>query len=398
MKHLKKYIIALVALSAVIISSCRKEIPQLNRPEDYVAANFNEVFDAYWTGMNNNYVFWDIDTTDWDRVYKTYKPLFAKLNLYDEKDVRKSYTYFKEMTAGLVDSHYDLSFRDQDLMNDSGSISPAFERKVKSPDYHPSIRNVSLYHFYDTIPRKYLDPTWKRGFTNLPNDQVIGVAGTINQNILYFYFSGFNLTDLYNDSTNATNRFRLAEKYFFDLLQSTPNIKGIILDVRGNGGGSLADLDFLLGRMIDKPLHFGYTRSKQGNGRLDYSPWAPAYVKPQPGAKAVAAPIVVLADAWSVSMAEITTMAVKTLPNGHFVGERTWGGNGPLTGNKFYQGGQFTTGFFNLVYTSSLMFKNLDGKIYEGVGYPPEKEVKFNAAALKSGRDMQLEAAIGLIR
>lgn len=388
MNRLTRYIVISIALLAIV--SCRKDIPQLNRPEDYVAVNFDEVFEAFWTGMNNNYLFWDIETTDWDQVYRTYKPLFAKLNLADSNDVRKSYTYFKEMTAGLADSHYDLSFRDY-WLQDSASINPAYQRKRASADYHPPI---NIYNFWDTIPRKYLDAAWQRGFTNVGDKQYVGVSGTINQGILYFFFSGFNLESLYNDSTNENNRFRSVEKYFFNKLKNMPNIRGIIIDVRGNGGGALNDLDFLVGRLIDKQLQFGHTRSKQGNGRLDYSPWAPAYVKPQPGARAITAPIVVLADAWSVSMSEITAMAVKALPNGHFVGERTWGGNGPLTSNKNYNGGQFSTGFLNQVYTSSLMFKNLDGNIYESKGFPPDQEVKYNAAALRAGRDLQLEAAI----
>lgn len=391
MKHLRVYIIALTAVC--LFAACRKDLPEINDPANTISGNFSEVFDSYWNGMNNNYVFWDIDTTDWDRVYKQYKPLFAKLNLSDSSDVRKGYTYFKEMSAGLVDSHYDLTFNDS-WLQDSFSINPAYQRKLASPDYHDPI---SILHFYNNVPRNYLDAGAVRGFTNVgTTEQYVAVSGTVNQDILYFFFSGFNLKTLYN--TDTANGVKTVEQYFFDKLKNTTNIKGVIIDVRGNGGGDLADLNFLLGRMIDKQLDFGYTRSKQSNGRLDYSPWAPAFVTPQAGARNITAPIVMLADAWSVSMAEMTTMAVKSLPNGHFVGERTWGANGPLTKNIYYNGGQFSTDYINLVYTSSLMLKYRDGKIYEGIGFPPDVEVKYDAVSLATGRDKQLEAAIGLIR
>ena len=391
MRSFHIYIIAILFLLTSV--SCRKSMPQINNPADYISGNFSEVFDAYWNGMNNNYVFWDIDTTNWDRVYTTYKPLFAKLNLSDSNDVRKSYTYFKQMTAGLVDSHYDLSFTDTWLA-DSPSINPAFQRKLASPSFHPPI---DITHFYYTLPVNYLDAGWKRGYTNTPDGrQYVAVSGTINQTTLYFFFSGFDLKELYE--TDTANGVKTVEQYLFNQLKNMPAIKGIILDVRGNGGGSLDDLDFLLGKMIDKRLDFGFTRSKQGNGRLDYSPWMPAFVTPQTGSRNITAPIVMLADAWSVSMAEMTTMAVKSLPNGHFVGERTWGANGPLTDNRVYNGGQFSTPFINLVYTSSLMLKYKDGKIYEGIGFSPDIEVKYNAAALQVGRDPQLETAIGLTR
>ncbi|NML36650.1 hypothetical protein HHL17_05515 [Chitinophaga sp. G-6-1-13] len=387
MKSPVRYILPLLLLMTM---ACRKDLPQLNDPQNYVNANFNEVFDAFWTGMNNNYVFWDIDTVNWDQVYRTYKPLFAKLNVNDSNDVRKAYTYFKQMTSGLVDSHYNLSFADTWLA-DSGSISPAYLRKRSSPGFHAPI---SIFHFYDTLPKYYLD-AGRRGFTNTPDKQYVAVAGTIQQNILYFFFNGFSLKTLFN--TDTINGVKRVEQYFFDALANRTDLKGIIIDVRGNPGGDLADLNFLLGKMVTQPLHFGYTRSKLGNGRLDYSPWAPAYVAPQPGSKAVTIPIVMLADAWSVSMAEMTTMAVKALPNGHFVGERTWGANGPLTANKFYNGGQFSTSWLTSVYTSSLMFKYKDGNIYEGIGFSPDMTVPYNPAALKAGRDLQLEAALSLI-
>ncbi|HEY9258651.1 S41 family peptidase [Chitinophaga sp.] len=391
MKHLHKYIIALIVLCSA--AACRKDLPEINDPANTISGNFSEVFDSYWNGMNNNYVFWDIDTVNWDNVYKQYKPLFAKLNLYDSNDVRKGYTYFKQMTAGLVDSHYDLTFKDPWLA-DSASINPAYQRKLASPDYHDPI---SIYHFYDNVPQNYLDAGAIRGYTNTDDgEQFVAVSGTINQNILYFFCSGFRLKQLYN--TDTVNQVKSVLQYFFDKLQHTPNIAGVIIDVRDNSGGDLQDLNFLIGRLIDKQLDFGSTRSKQGNGRLDYSPWAPAFVTPQPAARNITGPILMLADAFSISMAEMTTMAVKSLPNGHFVGERTWGATGPLIGNIFFNGGKFGTDYINEAYTSSLMLKYRDGKVYEGVGFPPDIEVKYDAAALERGQDKQLETAIGLIR
>lgn len=136
-------------MAVCLFAACRKNLPGINDPANTISGNFSEVFDSYWKGMNNNYVFWDIDTTDWDRVYKQYKPRFAKLNLNDSTDVRKGYTYFKEISAGLVDPHYDLTFNDS-WLRDSFSINPACQRKLVSPDYHPPI---SIFHFYDSVPR-----------------------------------------------------------------------------------------------------------------------------------------------------------------------------------------------------------------------------------------------------
>jgi len=388
--------IAVCMLIITTVSSCRKELPQINQPERYISGNFSEAFEAYWNGMNNNYIFWDIDPTNWDDVYKKYKPLFAQMNINDSTDVRKSYTYFKEMTSQLVDSHYALQINSKYVKDSATYISPSDIRHSKQPGYHG---NINPNFFYSTIPPKYLDPGYVKGFVNFPDgSQFFAIAGKIKNNILYLHFNSFKLKTVYGLTT--TNNAQKALKYYFDQLQNTAGLKGIIMDVRSNGGGALADMDFLVGALTDKSYSIGATRSKGGMGRLDYTPWIDARVHPAKDAKAFTAPIVVLADLNSVSMAEMTTMALKALPAGNatFVGERTWGGNGPLVGNDdFYNGGQFKTDFMSLVYTSTLMMRYKDGKIYEGLGFPPDIEVKYNKAALDAGTDPQLEKAISLI-
>src|SRR5258708_14527851 len=115
----------------------------------------------------------------------------------------------------------------------------------------------------------------------------------------------------------------------------------MIMDMRNNHGGDVGDLNFLIGRIISKPLHFGYTRSKSGNGRLAYTPWINASVLPVSESKSFSFPIIVLADNYTASLAETVTMAIHTLPNGKIVGETTWGATGPITNNLVYDDGQF---------------------------------------------------------
>lgn len=374
-------------------SSCRKDITPVNAPQNYTGNNFSDVFESFWNGMNNNYVFWSIDSTNWDRVYTTYKPLFAKLNLLDTTDNNTALNYFQQMTAGLIDSHYTLTY----VGYNNQQFSPSFDRKLKINSITPdSIYSLPQAMFDSLIPLKYIDPSsLKKGLDSVTQNGSTSafeaVSGTIQNKILYLYFNSFSFTQTGPNVSPVLN-------YFFDTLAKLPpSIKGIVIDVRGNGGGEIVDLDYLLGSMITKPLTFGYTRSKNGNGRLDYTPWAPAIVTPQQGAVAIALPIVVLADHTSVSMAEITAMAIKSLPNGKFIGTTTWGANGPLAPAVYYNAGQFTAGSYVNVYTSSTMFKYLDGNIYEGKGVPPDIFVKETSAAYHSGDDQQLDAAINYI-
>ena len=375
----------------ILFSSCRKDLQNVEVPENYIGDSFSQVFDAYWNGMNNNYVFWDIDTTNWDNMYTKYKPLFASLDINNTGDVQKSVGYFRAMADGLVDSHYTLSFVSP--IADS-SVQPAFDRKLKAG----IIRTHYVFYQYDAL--HYLDSGYIHGIDSvnlLEGSKTEAIAGTINKGtVLYFGFNQFNLKNSY---TGAANGVKPAIQFVLNYLQNPPaGFKGIVIDVRGNGGGDISDLNFLIGNMISTNLNIGYVRYKSGNGRLDYTPWAPAIVTPQTGAKAVTVPVVALADIWTVSMAELTTMAIRLLPAGHSVGETTWGANGPLTSNEILNGGQFTAAGFVNVYTSSSMFKYIDGNIYEGKGFPPQYPVPFNLQTFQTTGDPQLLKALSLMQ
>jgi hypothetical protein len=108
MKKISQCAILLVALCCF---SCR-DMVNMDRPEDYgLFDSWVATFESYWTGMNNNYLFWDIDPTDWDAVYREYQPKFAVLG-YSDEDFKKAYRYFQEITKDLVDGHYGLTISD----------------------------------------------------------------------------------------------------------------------------------------------------------------------------------------------------------------------------------------------------------------------------------------------
>jgi carboxyl-terminal processing protease len=380
-----------IAVGIILFStSCRKELNNVQTPENYTGASFSSVFESFWNGMNTNYVFWDIEATDWDAKYRTYKPLFDKLKIDSLPDVQKSVQYFREMTADLKDSHFNISFAPP--IADS-FVSPAYQRKLNAGILRQQ------YFFYDYDAHNYLDSGYISGADSVnvsSSSPTEAIAGTIkNGKILYLGFNQFDLKSSYSGTDNGVKK---ALQFFINYLRNPPaDFGGVVIDVRGNGGGNLDDLNLLMGNLISEKLTIGYTRYKSGNGRLDYTPWADAIVTPQPGAKAVTVPVVALTDIYSTSMAELTAMSVQLLPNGHTVGETTWGANGPLTQNIVFNAGQFTAANFLFAYTSSAAFKYIDGNIYEGKGFPPEFMVPFNINDFRQKGDLQLEKALTLM-
>lgn len=377
-----------IFILSVLLFSCHQEI-SVSHPKKN-PQNLINVFEAFWKGMNLNYVYWDVDTTNWDRVYEVYYPLFANLDINNLNDLNKSKYYFEKITAGLIDSHYLITFQYPGLSN--SFISPSSNRIHRGANYHAPFYYAQLVTTY--LNKGYLvgDYSTKQGqyYTNT-------VCGSIEDSILYFSCSSFFLYRAY--STQEANNAKKVIRFFIDELSNfNSKYKGLIIDIRGNGGGDLVDLTFLVGQLIDKPLHFGYVKYKNGNGRLDYTPWLEAYVNPNQNSKQINSPIIVLADNASASLSEAVVMAIHSLSNGRVVGETTWGATSPITVNVIYNSGSFTIPYFMDIQASSAMFKYLDGNIYEGVGFPPDVIVPFDSLSIKSGRDRQLEAAISILK
>ncbi|MBN9380429.1 MAG: hypothetical protein J0H74_06670 [Chitinophagaceae bacterium] len=381
------YILCILLYVILSFAACRKSV---SGPTRTGPANFTDVFDQFWEGMNTHYVYWDIDTTHWDAIYQQYRPLFARLDLQDAGDVRASVQLFRDMTKGLIDGHYAIRFY-HSLLTDS-TIDPAYDRKRSGPAFHEP-------YSFAGLAAHYLDPGYMSGYdsTTDAHQLLYALSGTIGQRVLYFTCNRMALLRSYQSPSG--NGVRPVLQSFFDHLAGNSfDMKGLIIDLRDNGGGDLIDLGFLVGRIIDQRLLFGYTRYRNGNGRLDHSSWLEAAVSPSAGAKKISAPIIVLADNFSASTSEAMIMALRCLPNTTIVGENTWGATGPFTDENVYNDGPFSIPGFLSVNTSSVEFKHLDGRIYEGVGFPPDIAVPFDLSSINAGIDRQLEKGISLIK
>lgn len=401
MSRFCKLLFTVISISALLMQ-CKRDFDTPARPEDYHGTSYKEIFESFWNGVNNNYAMWAIDSTDWDKIYDQYKPLFDKLDI-DSTAGRDSVAnqYFEEMLNGFVDGHLWL---ERKYGNDSATFFywPGAERLKKRPDYHEPI---PLAHFQNTIPAQHLEPGYKSGYEKPtdPNsyDSTFVVSGTIKgTSILYLYFNSFQLDSYFNQTDS--NQVKLALQHHIDQLNSHLNTAdGLIIDVRGNGGGNSTDLNFLIGRLTKEKYIYGYAQYKNGNGRLDYGPWVPTYVSPISQSISFEKPIALICDIHSGSMTEITTLAVKAFPTGKgvVVGEQTFGRYSGIYDNITTGAGQFK--FENGKSSLSMaynMFKAFDGNIYEGKGTPPDVLVPYDSIALENGHDLQLDKAIEQVK
>src|SRR6185369_10588389 len=91
----------------IVFFSCVKNKASLTLNN---SPNFGNLFESFWNDMNINYVYWSIDTTDWDHVHKKYRPIFEGLDVNVDNDLKKSVQYLRTITEGLIDNHYSITF------------------------------------------------------------------------------------------------------------------------------------------------------------------------------------------------------------------------------------------------------------------------------------------------
>lgn len=376
-------------LGIILIFSCKKQnrviIPNTN------INSFESIFDSFWLKMNSNYVYWDIDTTNWDRVYTNYKPIFNDLDIHKISDVKKSVGLFKEITSGLIDYHFYINFLPLGI-NDS-MVYPALIQKQNNSDFY------TPYNYFQ-VDKNYMDKGYQLIFDNNYSRNGVPLTvlvGTIKSKIIYFNCNQFKLMRSY--LSNSPNTIKPAIDSFFKMVQyNSMGYNGIIIDVRSNQGGDLWDLNFLLSNFITTPLHYGYLQSKSNNNRLDFTPWLPSIINPSKKYISILPRIIVLGDKNSASLSETTILAIKTIPGSLFVGETTWGATGPVVDNDVLNDGSFKVGSFMKVQASSAKFKYLDGFIYESKGINPDYNIRFDIMQLKNGIDKGLEKAIELLQ
>jgi hypothetical protein len=355
--------------------------------------------------MNHYYLYWDVDGVNWDTIYDVYKPKFDELGVIKLSDknslnnaVKYAVGYYKEMVAGLSDSHLVLKF------SDDTTYSPASERVILRQDFlmFDRIFGDGLWYapgdveygiadnWFENVILKRNDFDNENHFPKAATSRADADGGfkaatghiTINSGpgyILYFYFNKFALADHLNHPGYGP----VINQFLNDL--PDPNVKGVIFDLRGNTGGAADDIGMILGPLLTRPLKIANTRTKNGPGRLDYAPWGSFYIYPAPEDKRVknpGIPVVALVNELSISCGELTPMAIRELPNGRLMGKRTFGATGPRMSDDnpaYANGGSFKGGYVvTQVNQAGWQTRSAGGENFEGIGVPVDETLTFN--------------------
>ena len=334
---MKKFLAYILALPlAILLTSCVKE----NEFNDNATGNF----DALWNIIDERYCFFDHAAKefglDWDAVYQKYRP--AAMAAGDEGEL---FDILGEMLRELRDGHVNLT-------------------SYYGTTYYWDWNLNHPLNFSDSLQRNYLGNDFR--YTN-------GIKYTLlPDEIAYVYIESF---------ANGLNSNNISV-----MLKNISSAKGLILDIRNNGGGQLTSAEQLAGHFVLTKTHCGYIQHKTGKGHNDFSSPEPLYIEPQ--GSCWGKPVVLLTNRGVYSAANHFVMLMKPLPQVYVIGDTTGGGSGLPLNSTLPNG--WTVRF------SACPILDIEGKHTE-FGIAPHKEIHLSSEDWNNGHDTMIEEGRRLI-
>lgn len=294
------------------------------------------------------------------------------------------------------------------------------EKLYNSVEMFPPQGQAQLIGIYNEMAATCHDARMPQYYTDIADDIRIRIMTAVsNDGIAYLRFSGYylhpylgqNPDDMQNPTDAALVRdVRDAYSLWYNSIQELHAegiLKGVIIDVRGNGGGSNMSQQCVQGVLLpSNGYKAGTYKMKAGTGRLDYSVDY-NYITGTadfPHEVIDDVPIIALCDHLSGSNAEMTSMIIKQQPNGVVVGSQTFGAMSCL--DSFYPhtyAGHFgkpnVTAIAGFQPTTLISYTGYG--TLEGIGVTPSEgyNLEFDTQLYEAeGRDNQLEAALKCIR
>jgi len=167
---------------------------------------------------------------------------------------------------------------------------------------------------------------------------------------------------------------------FIAALASMRDIRGLIIDLRGNPGGFLDVVHTITKHLLVEKTQVSSWKFR--NQRVEYSF--------DPAQGAYHGPVVVLIDVRSTSSSEYFAGCMQSIHRAVIVGDRSPGFLLISNWKKLLNGMSFNYAFAQPIMPG--------GKVIEGNGVVPDIEVRLNREALLEGKDTQLEAAVNYIK
>ncbi len=324
------YITALASCDTLLF----EEVPS-NDPEGN--------FESLWTTFNERYAVFDQRGVNWQDLYNQYRPQ-VNSNTTDDQ----LFQTITSMLAHLDDAHVSLMAK--------GKTFWRGHKEFREQTYN-------LLFDFGLIWENYLDPNR----TNINNQYFYG---TINSDIGYLFI----------------NHLSGDEPQFIDeMISSMQDKKGIIIDLRHNGGGDFTNGEVIVSRFAGQSTLAFSGIPKNGPGPNDFGETTDYFIQAE-GPAQYTKPVIVLTDRYTLSAGESLLLYFRVLPNVTVIGENTAGAMGERIEKEMPNGWVYSI-------TGQLIIA-ADGNSYEGPGIPPDVQAVNTFEGMEMGKDEVLDLAI----
>lgn len=327
---------------SLLVFSCALFVFHSCVQEDFYDNTRRGNYEALWRIMNEHYCFFDYKKqelgVDWDDVHARYA---YKIN--ENMDNTQLFEVLAQMLSELQDGHVNLS-----ATFDYGRNWSFYEDYPEN--YNDSIAKLYLGHHYSiTSGLKYI---------------------ILDDNV------GYVRCETFEDGIGDGN--------VSAMLNALASCNGLIIDVRGNGGGQLTSAQTLASHFTNEKLHVGYVSHKTGRGHNEFSSPRAVYLDPASDGLRWQKPVVVLTNRAVFSAANDFVKCMKQCDNVTVMGDQTGGGSGMPFNSELPNG--WTVRY------SAVVFYDKDMQHTE-FGIQPDIQLEMSGADIMQKKDTYIEKA-----
>jgi carboxyl-terminal processing protease len=368
------------------------------------------IFNDVWNTVDQNYLYPDFHGADWNALKAKYEPIAEKAQSSDE-----FYGAIRDMVAALNDDH-------------SSYLSPAEAKEEDdlergNADYvgigilsSPEGKSVRVIYVFPNSPAE------KAGITR--RDRIVAVDGTPFVDpakeiarvrgpagttvrlsivspeqaervvpIVRGRVSGAVIPSSSRLSTDPSVGYLIIPNLWTDdmdvrvggelnkLLAGSPDLKGLVIDMRGNGGGFRFILESILGDFVSGQVGTFFNQNTSYPLTITAKPLA---------SKLSNVPVVFLVDKGTESYAEVMSASIQEKGRAKVVGVASAGNTETIFAYNMEDGSR--------LWCAQEGFKLLDGTNLEGRGVIPDVKVDVDWTAFKVEDDPQILKAVELLQ